>query len=92
MSTPTDGPVDPFGPGKPAVLEFSGPCAPVLQLWARPLQPLLPMVRDSMAKPLAEITMTELVACLVTFGYIFASVTIGECMLLNLARVAVRGR
>jgi hypothetical protein len=90
MPSPTDGPLDPFGPGGP--LTFTGPAAGVLELWARPLRPLLPEVRGAIGKPLAEVTVHEVLACLVTFGYVLASVMLAEAMLLNLGRVAIRGR
>ena len=90
MSTPTDGPLDPFGPGGPLV--FSGPGAALLGLWAKPIQPLVPEVRQAIRKPLAEVTMYEVLACAVTFGYIFSSMLLAQTMMANLVKVAVRGR
>jgi len=46
----------------------------------------------AIGKPLAEVTLHELLACLVTFGYVFSSVVLAETMLANLARAAIRGR
>lgn len=64
----------------------------LLELWSKPLQPLLPEVSAAIKKPLAEVTLHELLACACVFGYIFSSVMVAEMMLLNIARVAIRGR
>lgn len=88
MSTPTDGPVDPFGAGLPRPDRFSGLTA----LWLKPVEPLLPVLAATEDKPIGQFTMKELLAWACTLGYVFASVTLAEAMVLNLARVAVRGR
>lgn len=62
------------------------------ELWVKPIEPLLPEIKGAIGKPLSEVTLHELLACLVAFGYVFSSVMLAEAMLLNLLRVAVRGR
>lgn len=87
------GPLDPFGPVEPPFRSAAGGMAGRLtELWFKPIEPLLPEVKGAIGKPLAEVTLHELLACLVTFGYVFSSVMLAETMLLNLTRVAIRGR
>ena len=86
MCTPTDGPVDPFGPGLPH------PVGRLTALWLKPVEELLPIMVQTKDKPIGQFTMHELLAWACTLGYMFASITLAEAMLLNLARVAVRGR
>jgi hypothetical protein len=84
---PTDGPVGPIGAGLPRD-RFTGLAA----LWLKPVEELLPIMVQTQNKPIGQFTMTELLAWACTLGYMFASITLAETMLLNLARVAVRGR
>jgi hypothetical protein len=88
MSSPTDGPLDPFGDGLP----HGGAGGKLFELWTKPIQPLVPEVRDALRKPLAEVTLHEVLAVMATFGYLIASMALIEGMALNLARVAIRGR
>lgn len=85
--TADDGPLDPFSPPR-----YGGVAGKVTELWFRPLEPLLPILKDTAAKPIGQFTMTELLAWGVTFGYLISSMMVAEMMLLNVARVAIRGR
>jgi hypothetical protein len=78
-----DGPLDPFVPQEMPRL---------MQLWLRPVDPLRPILNDTVSKPIGQFTMRELLAWGATLTYLFSSVMLAEAMLLNLARVAIRGR
>lgn len=90
MSTPTDGPLDPFGAGDPVT--FHGPLAPVLELWARPVRDLFPVVNATADKPIGQLTMKELLSWVALFGYLAATGALIGTMAGNVARVAIRGR
>jgi hypothetical protein len=88
MSSPTDGELaalvngpDPFGHLPRAV-----------QLWLAPVKPVMPVLQDSMAKPIGQYTMTELLAWSLTIAYITGSLALVQALTLNLIRVAVIGR
>lgn len=87
MSSATDGPLDPFGHGLPDV---GG--GRLYELWMTPIKPILPTLRKTVDKPIGQLTMQEILAWGLAVGYIVATVTVAEAMLMNLARVAIRGR
>ena len=88
MSTPTSGLPGPFGHGLPRD-HFTGA---LTRLWLKPVEQLLPVLADTQDKPIGQFTMRELVAWGATLGYLVGSMMLAEAMLLNLARVAIRGR
>jgi hypothetical protein len=81
MSTPTSGPVDPFGPGFP----YPGG-GRLTALWLKPVEELLPIMVQTKDKPIGQFTMQELMS------YVFASASLAGAMAGNLVRVAIRGR
>lgn len=89
MSTPTDGPLDPFGPGAPS---FSGPAGAVLEFWLRPVRDVLPTLNATADKPIGQFTVPELMSWALVLGYVFASASLAGAMAGNIVRVAVRGR
>ena len=88
---PTSGPLDPFGDGLPAVMVPNVADA-ALRLWLQPLQPLLPVLRETADKPVAEMTMKELIAWGMVAFYAFSSGMLAATIARNIVRVAVAGR
>jgi len=89
MPSPTDGPLDPFGPAEPGILTGSHP---LVRAWLRPVAPLLPVMAATQDKPIGQFTMTELITWGTVIAYIASSMMLAESLALNVLRVAVRGR
>ena len=88
MCTPTDGELSQIVNG-PGPLEDMPRLA---RLWLRPVEPLLPVLRETRDKPLGQLTVPELLTWAACLGYMVASMALAETLALNLVRVAVRGR
>jgi len=61
-------------------------------LWLKPVKPLFPLASGAIDKPLAEVTVQEVLALAGVFSYMVASMIIAQVMAANLARVAIQGR
>lgn len=90
MPSPTDGPLDPFGPYQPPPALAAA--HPAVRAWLRPVASELAVMTATRDKPLGQLTLPEVLAWAVVLGYAALTGAVLGAMAGNVLRVAALGR